>query len=217
MALKWIQQPNLQTQQKDTKSTIDFVPAAFVRPARVRIEWTRRIQTLQRWHSWRQVEAAVPCRRAADVVICLKRMEEMNGNEAWLMGSLLRSELQTNDYQNQSYGNSHKREVKLLTRVVLDHAGSAAGISWGLTCHLYLSTFITDLGRPAGLRTPQELYELHVQLYAPFSANSEIEYVWTFSKPRLLWGTSLQSVISEFRIRGPDVTSEDQFPDLKVL
>jgi hypothetical protein len=53
-------------------------------------------------------------------------------------------------------------------------------------------------------------------LYAPFYANSEIEYAWTFSKPRLLWGTSLQSVISEFRIRGPDVTSEDQFPDLKV-
>ena len=89
MALKRIQ-PSLQTQQKDqkdTKSAIDFMPAAFVRPARMRIEWTRRIQTLQRWPSWRQVETAVPSRTgehpkdgalgAADMVICLKGMEEM--------------------------------------------------------------------------------------------------------------------------------------------
>ena len=217
MALKWIQQPNLQTQQKDTKSTIDFVPAAFVRPARMRIEWTRRIQTLQRWRSWRQVEAAVPCRRAADMVICLKRMEEMNGNEAWLMGSLLRSELQTNDYQNQSYGNSHKREVKFLTRVVLDHAGSAAGISWGLTCHLYLSTFITDLGRPAGFRTPRNytnfMYmcmHLFMQILKLNTSGHSQSHDY-FGEHRCM-----QSVISEFRIRGPDVTSEDQFPDLKV-
>lgn len=132
------------------------------------------------------------------------------------MGSLLRSELQTNDYPNQSYGNSHKGEVKLLTRVVLEHAGSAAGISWGLTCHLYLSTFITDLGLPEGFRTPRNYTNFMYICMHLFMQILRLNTSGFLSKPRLLWGTSLQSVISEFRIRGPDVTSEDQFPDLKV-